>query len=283
MIGIRHLDWMEFIWTSDLPPNAKLLAAYLSRYMNKDKDHAFPALKRIECETGLGHATVLRNLNLLEANGWLKRHRGGGRNHVTHYHVAFPSVIEEGIKQVHIGPVQKNKQVHSGPDENDKQVHQSEETGPQWTSNQQRINKPFTSEKNSPTRRKVFSEDDLAIATWMFEVLKTDNPDHKPPNLKTWANDIRLMRERDNRKPEHIRALFAWAHKDSFWCANILSPGKLREKWEQLAAKRNAQRAPKLATDWQQKAARLGMEAREGESWGDFKARVLSAPEVLNA
>lgn len=130
--------------------------------------------------------------------------------------------------------------------------------------------------KESPLSEKKFSDDDLQIASWMFDCLKTRNPEHKSPNLEKWANSIRLIRERDGRKPEHIRALFEWAHNDSFWGANILSPDKLREKWDQLVIKRNAARE-KAAEDWQEKARRLSLQARDGESWGDFKARVQMA------
>lgn len=57
-------------------------------------------------------------------------------------------------------------------------------------------------------------------------------------NLPDWANTIRLMREQDNRDPREIRDVFVWANRDSFWSSNILSPGKLREKWDVLYLKR---------------------------------------------
>lgn len=48
------------------------------------------------------------------------------------------------------------------------------------------------------------------------------------------------MRERDKRTRREIAALFAWANADGFWQSNILSPGKLREKWDQLEIRRGA-------------------------------------------
>lgn len=48
------------------------------------------------------------------------------------------------------------------------------------------------------------------------------------------------MRERDGRTRREIADLFAWANADGFWQANILSPGKLREKWDQLVIRRGA-------------------------------------------
>lgn len=35
----------------------------------------------------------------------------------------------------------------------------------------------------------------------------------------------------DGRTHKQICSLFKRANKDSFWCKNVLSPSKLREKW----------------------------------------------------
>ncbi|MYM81105.1 DUF1376 domain-containing protein [Duganella sp. FT50W] len=79
---------------------------------------------------------------------------------------------------------------------------------------------------------------DEACAQWLFDRIRKGNPDHKPPNIGTWAGDVRLMRERDGRAHREICELFGWAQEDAFWRANILSPAKLREKWDQLTIKR---------------------------------------------
>lgn len=89
--------------------------------------------------------------------------------------------------------------------------------------------------QESPIRSALqASPDDLAIASWMFDQLLEINPDHRPPKLEVWANDIRLLRERDSRTPEQIRWLFAWANNHDFWRANIQSPAKLRKQWDTL-------------------------------------------------
>ena len=63
-------------------------------------------------------------------------------------------------------------------------------------------------------------------------------PETSPDKLRRWAHDIDLMMRIDKRSPDEIRQLIDWSHKDSFWRANILSPGKLREKWDTLTAQR---------------------------------------------
>lgn len=84
---------------------------------------------------------------------------------------------------------------------------------------------------------KKFTDDDLAMAEQFHQSLVASIPGFKEPNLEAWANDIRLMRERDNRTPESILAIWAFARQDHFWKTNVLCPGTLREKFDKLTAK----------------------------------------------
>lgn len=80
--------------------------------------------------------------------------------------------------------------------------------------------------------------EDEACAKWLYERILKNNRSHKPPRFAVWANDVRLLRERDGQTHREICEMFDWAQDDSFWRANILSPAKLREKWDQLKIKR---------------------------------------------
>jgi hypothetical protein len=51
---------------------------------------------------------------------------------------------------------------------------------------------------------------------------------------KTWRNDVRLLLDVDGITPEQAITAIDWAHASSFWNAHILSPGKLRTKYETL-------------------------------------------------
>jgi hypothetical protein len=100
---------------------------------------------------------------------------------------------------------------------------------------------PFSSSANAAggERRVKFSDEEMALARFVFERVRVVVPNHKTPNLDNWANEIRLMRrDGEDRTLEGIRQLFVWANSDSFWKSNILSPAKLREKWDQLQARR---------------------------------------------
>ncbi|HCH7988654.1 MAG: hypothetical protein ACRCU4_02545 [Citrobacter freundii] len=86
--------------------------------------------------------------------------------------------------------------------------------------------------------------EDHQCAEWIFSRIKklyekaaeTDGELSRPkdPNWNAWANEIRLMRCIDGRTHRQICDLFKRVQRDPFWCRNILSPSKLREKWDEL-------------------------------------------------
>lgn len=90
-------------------------------------------------------------------------------------------------------------------------------------------------QSNTKSSEKPKAEpEDMRLAEWIGGLIANMGVKTRPPNLERWADDVRLMRERDQHTHREIAALFAWANKDPFWRANILSPAKLREKWMQL-------------------------------------------------
>jgi hypothetical protein len=92
---------------------------------------------------------------------------------------------------------------------------------------------------------KKFTDEDLAMANEFWEMLFAENPENKKPNLNSWADDIRLMRERDNRTPHQIRWLWHWARGDPFWSTNIRAPEKLRKQFDTLVDKVKKQQSEK--------------------------------------
>lgn len=136
------------------------------------------------------------------------------------------------------------KKVHSGSEESSLSVVKKVHTQNNNINNTTKNNNTSSSGKNFQPRTKakknVFSNDDLKAAEWIFHLIRKLNPSFKEPKFESWANDIRLMRERDNRTHKDICELFQWANQDRFWSVNILSPATLRAKWDQLSMKRNA-------------------------------------------
>lgn len=75
------------------------------------------------------------------------------------------------------------------------------------------------------------------LAVYFFERIKENNPEHKEPNYQAWSDDIRKMIEIDKRTEEQVRYLMKWVQQDDFEKVNVLSPSKLRKRFDQLVMK----------------------------------------------
>ena len=84
------------------------------------------------------------------------------------------------------------------------------------------------------------NSDEVRLAELLLEKILSRNPNHKKPNLQTWAKDIDLMIRIDTRTPEDIRRVIEWSQNDQFWQSNILSTAKLRKQFDQIWAKMGA-------------------------------------------
>ena len=71
----------------------------------------------------------------------------------------------------------------------------------------------------------------------MWTLIHEMQPTRKAPKLANSADTIRLMRERDGKTDEQIRELFQLCHDDDFERTNVLSPDKLRRRWDDLELK----------------------------------------------
>jgi len=108
------VDWLNCIWLTDLPSNAKFIACYLRKFMNSQRDIAYPSYARMIKETGLSRGCLAKYLALLESEGWIVRDKTIGLN--TTYIAVLPKQLSEGLTS------SLNKLVHemnypSSPDE----------------------------------------------------------------------------------------------------------------------------------------------------------------------
>lgn len=130
--------------------------------------------------------------------------------------------------------------------------HDSETDNQPLTDCKQTISRPLTdtikNEKNEKNDKEVINTScrkssynkesvPFQLSLRLLHNIRKNNESFKEPDLQKWANDIRLMMERDNRSEEQIKYLIDWCQQDSFWKANILSPSKLRKQYDQLVAK----------------------------------------------
>lgn len=102
--------------------------------------------------------------------------------------------------------------------------------------------------------------DAYQLAVLMRDTLKANVPTLKEPDLQKWAHSFAVALRNDKRmaEPGFVSQVVLWACSDPFWRANIQSPDKLREKFDQLTAKMEAQaeKASTAAGKWKSPAQR---------------------------
>ncbi len=104
-------------------------------------------------------------------------------------------------------------------------------------------NNPQSKVKESKSNKKhissEFSVDDiqykLALELRSY-ILRNNNKARVPDSnkLQSWATEIDKMMRLDKHTADEIRAMITYSQQDNFWCSCILSPSKLREKYDTL-------------------------------------------------
>ena len=203
---------MNWAWSLKLPPTEKLILMSLADHSD-DHGVCYPSQQRIADKCCVSRRTVIRILLDFEKRGILSTESrpGYGEGRKTNiYHI---NVEWQSDNLSHRGNV-TSVQGKVTPVSHKPSVE------------------PSVLLKES--RRKNFTEEDSRLAVWIFDQILLLNPKHKKPNFDTWADEIRLMRERDNHTHREIAELFKWANRDDFWKTNILSPKTLRKQWDKL-------------------------------------------------
>jgi hypothetical protein len=96
---------------------------------------------------------------------------------------------------------------------------------------------PITLKPNpNPKKPKTFQSDSIEyrLANYLLNFILERNPNYKKPNIQSWAKNIDLMLRVDNRPEKEIELIIKWCQQSDFWYKNILSTGKLREKYDTL-------------------------------------------------
>ncbi|WP_241475446.1 phage replisome organizer N-terminal domain-containing protein [Priestia flexa] len=106
------------------------------------------------------------------------------------------------------------------------------------------IDKEKKEKKKKPSPK--YETCDITLAEKLYKLILEHDEKFKKPNLEKWANDIRLMRERDDRTVEQIDYLIEWVQKHPFWRSNVLSASKLRDKATTLILQIKGEKEPKV-------------------------------------
>lgn len=88
---------------------------------------------------------------------------------------------------------------------------------------------------NNPAKRFDKHDPAMIIAQLLKdEILKQDPNTKVPKDLTAWAIEADRMFRLDKRDPAEAMVLIAWAQRNSFWRANILSMSKFRKQYDTL-------------------------------------------------
>ena len=77
----------------------------------------------------------------------------------------------------------------------------------------------------------------MNLSKLLFSLMQINNPKAKQPNFQNWSKEFDYILRIDNKNIEEVEGVIRWCQHDSFWKSNILSPKKLREKYDQLYLK----------------------------------------------
>lgn len=105
-------------------------------------------------------------------------------------------------------------------------------------------------ERNRTTELEVELEKNkryLPVSENLKQLIHKNNPKAKitEKQVNDWANDVRLMVERDERTVDEIIELIEFSQGHRFWKINILSMGALREKFDRLTLEMNEKKNPR--------------------------------------
>lgn len=99
--------------------------------------------------------------------------------------------------------------------------------------NVKNVNKKDSSQKQVYDNTSIYYN----LSNYFLEQIRKNNPDHKEPNLQKWSDDVRKIIELDERTPEQVKHLIKWVQHDDFEYVNVLSPNKLRKRFDHLVMK----------------------------------------------
>ena len=109
------------------------------------------------------------------------------------------------------------------------------ETKHPYLENDEGSNTSNSNTDSSTSRSKLkFETHHLKLAELLYKQIQNNSPKYPEPDLEKWANEFRLMMERDKRDGKEIQDLIIKTQSDNFWKKNILSPGKLRKQYDRL-------------------------------------------------
>ena len=201
----------------DLTIDAKAIYAFMASFAGAGNT-SFPSVKFITDKLGISRQRFNKHRKLLEDKGYItikKERKSDGS-------------WESNVYTLETLPRLQNPTL-------DNLTLDNPTSGNVTTNNNTINNNTINNNTKSTSRSKLkFETHHLKLAELLYKEILHNNPQHKKPNLESWANDFRLMMEIDKREGKEIQELILFSQSHDFWYKNILSAGKLREKYDVL-------------------------------------------------
>ena len=212
----------------DLTIDAKAIYAFMASFSGAGNT-SFPSVKFITDKLGISRQRFNKHRKLLEDKGYItikKERKSDGS-------------WESNVYTLETLPRLQNPTL-------DNLTLDNPTSGNVTTNNNTINNNTINNNTKSTSRFKLkFETHHLKLAELLYKEILHNNPQHKKPNLESWANDFRLMMEIDKREGKEIQELILFSQSHDFWYKNILSAGKLREKYDVLILEKNGKQGSK--------------------------------------
>ena len=138
---------------------------------------------------------------------------------------------------------QHEQQVNNKRSADEQQMNSKRTTDEQQVNTNNNVNNVNNDNKDNnikPSRQKrVFDKDsdEMKLVEFFVQEIQKNSSDFKTPNLQNWCDEMRKIIELDKRDKSEISKLIRWVQSDDFEKANVLSPTKLRKRYDALKIK----------------------------------------------
>lgn len=240
-----------------LGPMALAVYAALRSHADNQTGKAWPSHKTIAELAQVSPSSVGKYLNTLRDAGWItwverRKTDGGQTSNVyrvygspRHRQAPTPYRQKQTPPTVRYGP----------PYPSDTDELDSLELDP----NRTRFRDPETGHADDPLPEPEIDEEtqallDLPHAGRLCHLLADlieANGSKRPKVTRTWLRDMDRLMRLDGRTPEQVESAIRWCQQDEFWRSNVMSPSKLRTRYDQmrLQAARDIGRGANRAKD----------------------------------
>lgn len=201
----------------DLTIDAKAIYAFMASFAGAGNT-SFPSVKFITDKLGISRQRFNKHRKLLEDKGYItikKERKSDGS-------------WESNVYTLETLPRLQNPTL-------DNLTLDNPTSGNVTTNNNTINNNTNNNNTKSTSRSKLkFETQHLKLAELLYKQIQNNLPNCKEPDLEKWANEFRLIMERDKREGKEIQKLIIKSQSDDFWKKNILSPSKLRKQYDRL-------------------------------------------------